>query len=55
MNRVSNGIELSSSEVGSLDGSRETLVTLGIVVLEANLELDGLGEVATLLVVGLVK
>lgn len=40
----------------SLDSARETLVTLGIVVLQADLELDGLDEVATLLaVVGLVQ
>jgi hypothetical protein len=30
------------------DGSRETLVTLGIVVLEADLQLDGLEEVTLL-------
>ena len=35
------------------NGSRETLVTLGVVVLETNLELDGLDEVALLLAVGL--
>lgn len=33
----------------SLDGTRETLVTLGIVVLETNLEFDSFGEVALLL------
>ena len=37
----------------ALDGTRETLVTLGIVVLETNLELDGLNKVAPLLAVGL--
>jgi len=43
-------------DVGELDGSRETLITLGIVVLEANLELDSLNEVAALLAgVGLVE
>lgn len=35
--------------VYALDGARETLVTLGVVVLETNLELDGLDEVAPLL------
>jgi hypothetical protein len=30
---------------GQLDGARETLVTLGVIVLEADLELDGLEEV----------
>jgi len=38
-----------SGEVRKLDGSRETLVTLGVVVLETNLELDGLDEVPLLL------
>lgn len=39
-----------------LDSARETLVSLGIVVLEANLELDSLHKVAAFLaVVGLVK
>ena len=40
---------------GELDGSRETLVTLGVVVLEADLELDGLEEVALLLLVGVLE
>ena len=31
------------------DGTRETLVTLGVVVLQTNLQFDGLDEVATLL------
>lgn len=31
-----------------LDGARETLVTLGVIVLEADLELDGLEEVTLL-------
>lgn len=35
-----------------LDGAGETLVTLRVVVLEADLELDGLEEVALLLLVG---
>ena len=38
-----------------LDGARETLVTLGVVVLETELELDGLDEVALLLAVGIGK
>ena len=37
----------------SLDGTRETLVALGVVVLETDLELDGLDEVALLLAVGI--
>ena len=36
----------------SLDGTRETLVSLGVVVLETNLQLDGLDEVALLLTGG---
>jgi hypothetical protein len=35
--------------MGTLDGSRETLVTLGIVVLETDLELYGFYEFALLL------
>lgn len=38
-----------------LDGSRETLVTLGVVVLKADLELDSLDEVTALFVVCVVK
>ena len=37
------------------DGAGETLVTLGVIVLEADLELDSLEEVALLLVEGVVK
>jgi hypothetical protein len=40
---------------GELDSSRETLVTLGVVVLEADLELDGLEEVPLLGLVGVLK
>jgi hypothetical protein len=40
---------------GELDGSRETLVTLGVVVLEADLEFDGLDEIALLGLVGVLK
>ena len=40
-------------DIRELDGARETLVTLRVVVLETNLELDGLDEVALLLAVGL--
>ena len=36
----------------ALDGARETLVALGVVVLETDLELDGLNEVALLLAIG---
>jgi hypothetical protein len=37
-----------SGDLGELDGSRETLVSLGVVVLETNLELNGLEEVSLL-------
>jgi len=48
--------ETRTGNVRELDSARETLVTLGIVVLQANLELDGLNKVTTLLaVVGLVQ
>jgi len=40
---------LGTGNIGKLDGTRETLVTLGIVVLETNLELDGLDKVTLLL------
>ena len=40
---------------GELDGSRETLVTLGVIVLEADLELDRLEEVPLLGLVGVLK
>ena len=39
-------------DTGQLDGAGETLVTLGVIVLEADLELDGLEEVALLLLSG---
>ena len=38
-----------------LDGARETFVTLRIIVLETDLEFDGLEEVAFLLVCGVVE
>jgi len=40
---------------GQLDGARETLVTLGVIVLQTDLQLDGLEEVPLLLVVGVVE
>jgi len=43
---------LGAGDVGETDRARETLVTLGIVVLESNLELNGLNKV-TLLLLGL--
>ena len=52
--KVRHGIhEMHTVTENALDGSRETLVTLGVVVLETDLELDGLDEVALLLAVGL--
>lgn len=41
---------LGAGDGGQLDGTRETLVTLGVVVLQTDLEFDGLGEVTLLLV-----
>ena len=35
---------------GQLDGTRETLVTLGVIILQTNLQLNGLKEVTLLLV-----
>jgi hypothetical protein len=38
-----------TGNVGELDGTRETLITLGIVVLQTNLEFDGFSELTGLL------
>lgn len=46
---------VGARDTGKLDGARETLVTLRVVVLEADLELDGLKEVALLLLVGVLE
>jgi hypothetical protein len=43
-------LKLRSGDVGETDGTSETLILLGVVVLEANLELDGLDELSSLLV-----
>lgn len=43
-------VDISAED--SLDGTRETLITLGVIVFEANLELNGLHEVSLLLAVG---
>lgn len=37
------------------DGARETLVTLGVVVLQTDLKLDGLEEVPLLLILRVVE
>ena len=42
-------------DAGKLDGAGETLVTLGIIVLEADLKLDGFEKVSLLLIVGIVE
>lgn len=39
-----------TGNAGKLDGARETLVTLGVIVLQADLQLDGLEEVPLLLI-----
>jgi hypothetical protein len=39
-------------DLGKLDGARETLVTLRVIVLQADLEFDGLEKVALLLLGG---
>ena len=41
-----------AGDVGQLDGSGETLVPLRVVVLETDLELDGLDEVASFFAIG---
>jgi len=42
-------------DTGELDGAAETLVTLRVIVLEADLELDGLEEIALLRVLAVVQ
>ena len=37
-----------TGDLGKLDGTRETLISLGVVVLESDLELNGLQEVSLL-------
>jgi len=44
-----------AGDIGELDSSRETLVPLGIVVLQTNLQLDGLNKVALFLAIGFYK
>lgn len=41
---------VGAGNAGQLDGARETLITLGIVVLQADLKLNGLVEVTLLLI-----
>ena len=41
-------LEVRAGDLGEAEGARETLVALGVVVLERDLELDRLGEVALL-------
>lgn len=41
---------VGAGDGGQLDSAGETLVTLGVIVLETDLELDGLEEVTLLLV-----
>ena len=41
--------------VYTLDGSRETLVSLGVVVLQANLEFNSLDEFTLVFAIGLFK
>ena len=39
-------LELGARDVGEEEGAAETLVTLGIVVLQGDLKINGLDEVA---------
>lgn len=41
-----------TGDVGETDGTAETLVTLGVIVLQSDLKLDRLEEVSLLLIVG---
>lgn len=54
MQRIPDG-HVGPRDLGEFHGPGETLVTLGIVVLEADLELDGLEEVALFVIVGVVQ
>lgn len=42
------GLEVGAGNAGETEGTRETLVTLGIVVLEGDLDLNGFSEVTLL-------
>lgn len=46
---------VGAGDGGQLDGARETLITLGVIVLQADLELDGLEEVTLLGLVGVLQ
>lgn len=46
---------VGARNAGQLDGAGETLVTLGVIVLQADLELDRLQEVALLGLVGVLQ
>lgn len=46
---------VGAGDSGQLDGARETLVTLRVIVLQTDLELDGLEEVTLLSLVGVLQ
>jgi hypothetical protein len=46
---------VGAGDRGQADGARETLVTLRVIVLQADLKLNGLEEVALLLLVGVLQ
>lgn len=46
---------VGAGDGGQLDGAGETLVTLGVVVLQTDLKLDGLEEVSLLLILRVVE
>ena len=50
MDSISEDADLhaGAGNVGKLDGTGETLITLGVVILEADLEIDGFHEFAGL-------
>ena len=41
-------VQFQAGDIGELDSSRETLISLGIVVLQANLQFHSFGELAGL-------
>lgn len=44
-----------AGNLGELNGARETFISLGVVILEADLKLDGLKKLSLLLVGGVFK
>jgi hypothetical protein len=52
---MSKKINIKTAKRYTLDGSTETFVPLRVIVLQPNLELDGLDKVALLLAIGIAQ